>query len=223
MKNSSKTNLWKFIKNWCSPLCFTKLYLVLVTLFYMTPGRMCVPTWVHQIKMFDNNLRIWKYKQNWSFPLLIFVGQICTVCNQGLGQFHIHYVNFVIGRDILSTDVVLCKPEYWSWLRCSPIIQMLLNISTGLFSLCLYPWLIQGLPNLISIFQIFGRFWTILDVDVQPGCNRIQEFCDRSCFYNGYNMYILDPCSSCYNHNDMQCRSTSLNTICNCCTSFTVV
>ena len=38
------------------------------------------------------------------------------------------------------------------------------------------------------------------------GCNRIQEFCDRSCVYNRYNTYRLDPCSSCYNHNDVQCR-----------------
>ena len=38
-------------------------------------------------------------------------------------------------------------------------------LSTGLFSLCLYPWMIQGLPNLISIFLSF------LDVDVHaPGC-----------------------------------------------------
>ena len=42
---------------------------------------------------------------------LICFCQMCTVCNQGLGQFHIH-VNFVIGnagigRDILSTDVVM--------------------------------------------------------------------------------------------------------------------
>ena len=64
-------------------------------------------------------------------------------------------------------------------------------LSTGLFSLCLYPWLIQGLPNLISIFlsflDDFGR-------RCAPGCNRIQRFCDRSCVYNGYNMYRLDPC-----------------------------
>ena len=69
-------------------------------------------------------------------------------------------------------------------------------LSTGLFSLCLFPWLIQGLPNLLSIFlsflDDFGR-------RCATGCNRIQEFCDRSCVYNGYNMYRLDPCSSCYN------------------------
>ena len=34
--------------------------LPLVISFYMTPGRMCVPTLVHQIKMFDNNLRIYE-------------------------------------------------------------------------------------------------------------------------------------------------------------------
>ena len=67
---------------------------------------MCVPTLVHQIKMFDNNLRIYENLNKieaslYLVALLIFFCQICTVCNQGLGQFHIH-VNFVIGRDILT-------------------------------------------------------------------------------------------------------------------------
>ena len=44
--------------------------------------------------------------------------------------------------------------------------------------LCLFPWLIQSLPNLISIFlsffDDFGR-------RCAPGCTRIQRLCDRSC------------------------------------------
>ena len=42
-------------------------------------------------------------------------------------------------------------------------------------------------------------FLTILEVDVHL-------VAIESSVYNGYNMYRLDPCSSCYNHNDVQCR-----------------
>ena len=40
----------------------------------------------------------------------------------------------------------------------------------------------------------------------------IQEFCDRSCVYNGYNMYRLDPCSSLLQSQRCAIQSTSLNT-----------
>ena len=49
----------------------------------------CVPTLVHQIKMFDNNLRVRVSKPKFKLPFNHFFCQICTVCNQGLGQFHI--------------------------------------------------------------------------------------------------------------------------------------
>ena len=51
--------------------------------------------------MFDNNLRIWEYENlnKIEASLTHFFCQICTVCNQWLGQLHIH-VNFVIGWDI---------------------------------------------------------------------------------------------------------------------------
>ena len=141
----------------------------------MTPGRMCVPTLVHQIKMFDNNLRIWESKQNWSFPLLIFFCQICTVCNQGLGQFHIH-VNFVIGRDILSTDVVMQT-------RILIMIEMLThNPDVAKHRL------VQSMPlsmvdpgstkpNINKHFpRIFGRLWTSTCTWLQSNPGLLRSF-----------------------------------------------
>ena len=139
--------------------------------FYMTPGRMCVPILVHQIKMFDNNLRIWKSKQNWSIPLLIcFPCQICTVCNQGLGQFHIH-VNFVIGRDILSTDEMQTR------------ILIMIEMLTQNPDVAKHR-LIQSMPLSMvgpGSTKPNKHFPLIFGRRCAHGCNRIQEFCDRSC------------------------------------------
>ena len=185
--------------------------------------------------MFDNNLRIYEnlnkieaslYLVHVHVALLILFCQICTVCNQGLGQFHIH-VNFVIGRDILTQwlstddDVVMQTRN-----RIFIMIEMLTqnpDVAKPKHRL------VQSMPfSMVDPRStkpnkhfplIFGRLWTSMCTWLQSNPEILWSFVclQRIQYVQTGSLFLLLQSQRC------AMQSTSLNIICNCCTSFTVV